>query len=202
MAVLDTYALTTLANAKDHLDIPALNTDFDDRITSMINQASARIEAYLDRKILKRSYTEYRDGNRSNRLTLRNFPSDKPTELWIDTSHAFTDVNNQLALTEYDVDSVGSLQLLERVFPKGIRVLKIVYEAGFDTVPYDIENACLFLVEWYYNKQSDKSIAQDSKGKNGENVKFLTQWPQWLTDQLEPYRREDFALGDLATENY
>lgn len=70
MAV-DTYALTTLAKLQNHLGV----TDSADEVVleACIDRASSRIETFMDRKVLSRSYSDWvfpSDG----RLVLRHWP--------------------------------------------------------------------------------------------------------------------------------
>jgi hypothetical protein len=71
MATLAANALVTLAQGKDHLDIPAGDTDYDDRITHFINVASEDAEQRTSRFLAKRSgLVEYQSGRRNNRILL------------------------------------------------------------------------------------------------------------------------------------
>lgn len=71
MAV-DTYALTQLATFKTYLGVTT-STD-DTLMEDLIDAASARIEAFIDRKILTRSYIDYIDPEGSRVLSLRQRP--------------------------------------------------------------------------------------------------------------------------------
>lgn len=197
-------ALTTLANAKDHLNIPTANTDFDSRITRFINAASEQIENYLDRKLLTASYTEYKDGRNSNRMMVKQFPVTAVAGLYIDDAHLFTDPSTLIASTEYKFTPSGEIILYSRAFPRGEQNVKIVYTAGYTAItdmPV-IENSCLWVVEWYYDMQGDRRVGNKSKGKNNETVSFHSEWPSWLLAQLDPYKRCEWPGADSPVENF
>ena len=71
MAV-DSYALTTLANAKSFLH--EATEDHDTLLESLINRASDIIETYLGRQILTRSYAHRFDGDDNYSFFLAEYP--------------------------------------------------------------------------------------------------------------------------------
>lgn len=202
MAVtLDPNALVTLADAKDHLNIPSANLDFDDRVKRYINSATFEIENFLDRKIIKRTYIEYQDGRNSNRIVLKNWPADKPSELRIDPESVFTDPSTLIDSGDYEIDNDSMVVMPNRLFSKGTRNIKVVYEAGFTTVPWPIQTACLWLVAWDYDIQSDRRVGNKSKEKNNEQTDYHEDWPPWLIRRLMPYRRFEWPIANAPTEN-
>ena len=203
---LDTYALTTVAAAKSHLGILAGDTSQDAVLERFINSASARIENYINRKVLKRAYTEYQDGRGNDRILLRQWPADKPTELWDDVDNEFTDPNNQFdapdfVLEETSDGGIGVVLVDGQRFNRGNQNIKIVYEAGYSTVPYDLQDACLFIVDYLYAIKQDRRVGVSSKSKNGESVQFLENLPEHITDILDRYARCEFALVSAPVGN-
>ena len=71
---LDTYALTSLATAKEYLRIAAAVTDNDDLITNSINRASAQVETIANRRFLTRDYADWFDGNGEHAMYLDHWP--------------------------------------------------------------------------------------------------------------------------------
>lgn len=69
---IDTYALTTLVNAKSFLH--ETTTDQDTLLTELINRASDIIEAYVGRRILTRSYAHRFDGDDNTSVFLAEYP--------------------------------------------------------------------------------------------------------------------------------
>lgn len=195
--------LTDLATAKEHLNIPVAETGQDAILTRFIAEASKTIERFIDRNILTRTYTEYQDGRNQNRIMLRNFPAEKPSELRLDFTSVFTDADTLVDTDDYEIDTLGNEVLfIKRIFPKGTRNIKIVYDAGYTTVPEDIESACLWLVEWYFDTRGSRNITEKARGKSGENIRWRDDWPDWLVRQLELYKRGplDF-IANAPVEN-
>jgi len=200
--VIDTYALTTLADIKEHLNIPTLTITQDNILIRMINAASMMIEQFLDRKVLQRSYTEFYDGRSNDRFLLRQWPAVKPSELWVDSSSLFTDVLNKKGTNEYELEGDCGVLLLNGVrFPKGIRNIKVVYLGGFTTVPYIIAEACIGTVEFMYDMKSDRRIGVTSKSKNAETVTFISDLPPVIKTMLTPFQRFEFPSSAQGIQN-
>jgi hypothetical protein len=201
---IDSYALTTLADVKEHLNIPTATTTNDNILIRQINAASEMIETYIDRKVRQRSFTEYYDGRGNDRILLRQWPVTKPTELWDDSSGLFTDSSNQFQATEFEVEgdpATGVILLGGRKFSKGTRNIKVVYQGGYATTPYIIAECCIWTVEFLYDMKSDRSIRVQSKGKNQETTTFLGDLPPVVKNMLEPYRRFEVPLAYVGVQN-
>lgn len=206
MPVLDQYALTSVAAAKVHLGIMPSDTSQDDILIRFINSASAKIESYTDRKFKKRQYVDFYDGRNNDRILLRNWPADKPTELWDDVGNKFDNEINLIDPQDYDIEQssdggIGVILVNGVKFSRGNQNVKVVYEAGYSSVPYDIEDACLFTVEFLYTAKQDRRIGVSSKGKNGETVQFRDDLPQYILDILDRYRRSEFSLAFAPVGN-
>jgi hypothetical protein len=202
---IDPYAITTVAHAKEHVGIPALNTDHDQIFTRLVNAATAKIESYLDRKVMKRSYTEFQDGRNNDRMLLRNWPADKPTELWVDSSSLFTDVTKKLDLSKFELElssegGIGIILLPGNKFARGRRNIKIIYEAGYTNIPAWAEEAALWTVEFLYDMKGDRRVGVTSKGKNSETTNFRGELPEFVANMLDPYRRSEWPQATIAVE--
>ncbi len=71
VANLSTYALTTMANAREYLNVASGDTVL---ITRLINAATDRMETYCSRKFIARDYTEWYDGTGANWIALPEYP--------------------------------------------------------------------------------------------------------------------------------
>lgn len=203
---LDTYALTALLSAKEHLNIKEAETGQDNVLTRMINASSQMIENYLDRKVLTRSHTEYYDGRKNDRILLSNWPVTAVSELWDDSSGEFTDLANKFDVAEFRIDGDGAnasgVVLLSGLkFGGGARSIKAVYTAGYASVPYIVQEACLLHVEYMFDMRSDRRIGVQTKGKNQESTTFLGTLPEFVTDMLTPYMRIEFPLAYQGVQN-
>ena len=201
---LDTYALTTLERARQQLKVPTATVDveLDDIITRFINTATFNIEKWTDRKFLTRSHTEYKDGRRNNRILLKQWPVTAITSVYDDPASEFTD--GLIDAGDYAIDdAVGVVLLNGRQFINGTRNVRVVYTAGYtDTTEIaDLEDACLQLVTFYFDKRNDETVQVETKNKNNETTRYLQQIPKYIRDMIEPYKRFEVPGADVAVRN-
>lgn len=190
--VLDTNALTTLDRVKQHLNIDSADTDFDDLLTRFINAATSKIEGFLDRKIKKRSHVEKHDGVGQDQLVVREWPIVSITELKLkDTDHT-ADVepdSEEISIVFKDSSNCPG------TFGHGRRRISVTYEAGYDTIPSDIEEAAIWTVEYFYDMRSDQRIGVETTSKNAETTRFLPDLPKFVKEMLEKHQRTEFPTG-------
>lgn len=194
---LNANALTSLAFAKTYLKIPALETSQDSMVEFWINVSSEKLETFTGRKLKKvTGLIDYAHGAGSNTILLKEFPVIAISELKIDSGSLFTDPSTVIPVADYTIsDDSLSVLYLNGLFPRGYRNVKITYNAGYDPIPSDIENACLWLVFWYHKAREGAEIGRNSKSKGDESMSFLQDMPKDIKDTIDKYRRMEFPLS-------
>lgn len=191
---LNANALTSLAFAKTYLKIPALETTLDSIVEFWINVASQRIETETRRKLKAQATTEFQDGRNNNIIVLREYPANSITSLTIDSDGVFTDPSDIIDPASYRItDSGNSLLLIDQLFPRGYCNIKVVYNAGYASVPSDLENAALWFVSYYHKMRDAGDIGRTAKGKGDESVTILQDAPKDIMDTINLYRRIEIA---------
>ena len=202
---LNDNALTDFDSVKVWLKIPdsEVTTELQNKIESLINAASASIESMTERILYKKEHTEYQDGRRNNRTMTFEWPIIEVKELWIDSSQDFTDTNNQLTTEQFNVvDKKQTIQLLEnRRFASGHHNVKIVYDAGYDPIPSDLEQACLNYVEWLYLVNERGDSGRLAKTKGDESTSINQEIPMIVQSLIAPYIRHEFDRLPTAITN-
>jgi uncharacterized phiE125 gp8 family phage protein len=200
---LNANALTTLATAKSHLSISPNDTAQDARVELFINAASQRIESITDRLLLDQGpIVEFQHGRRENILLLRQFPILTVTELWVDSTHLFTDPLKLIPATDYGIgDDLNSIVYYERVFPNGYQNIQVKYTAGYVAVPSDLELACLWLVEWFYLHRGRQDMGRTTASKGDESVGILASMPPMIQEILLHYKRTEMPLLNAPIRN-
>jgi hypothetical protein len=151
--------LTTMANVKTWLGLASNNTD-DALLDRLITAASSLIQEVLDRDIVTTVYSETYHGIGSNALTLRQYPVQ---------SVASVVFNGMTYTTGFTFDE-RTVYLTSLVFPAGKANVRVNYTAGFTTVPFGLQQACVELVGLTY-REKDR-IGHVSKQLGGELVSF------------------------------
>jgi|ERR1044071_1695302 hypothetical protein len=167
MSVDATVALISLAQAKTFLKIPNATTSEDSFLESLINNVSSLASRYCARTFVSTAFTEYYDGDGSDKLYLRNYPIVSIANLYDDLLRTFgadsaIDITNDVLIHA----GAGIVQLWnnESAFAKGKANIKIVYNAGYASIPYDLQHATLLMVLFAYKRQyQDQRIGIQSE---------------------------------------
>lgn len=207
---LATNALTTLAETKEF--VKEQTTDNDSIIRLLINAASDRIETFLNRKLIKTVYTEFKDGHRNNRYLLNNWPVNSITDIFVDSQRAFaagTALDSGNFAIDFDEKGEGiGIVRFDGIFPAATRNVKIVYDAGYLDpatseldLPNEIRLACVYMVQYYFKRQGNEDIVQASKSKGDETVGLNNDMPPFVQNLLKDHVRLEFLGNETATRN-
>lgn len=135
--------LTTLDNLKLALD---LTNDADDTLLEeIILRESKFMESYCGRVFKQDNYTEYHDGEGESSLFTEQYPIISVTSIHDDTLRVFgagTEIASSYIIVREDI---GLVRLDGTTFQSGMDNVKVVYSAGYATIPEDLESACIKL---------------------------------------------------------
>lgn len=194
-------ALTTLAEFKNHMDVPGANTDFDMKFERVINASSDRIKAFCDRNFARQTYTERYSGKGRQDFPLRQTPVESVTKVVISQTWDFSGTPENPA--DYEVSGGQVLVRRNGSWSKGRLNIEVEYIAGFylpsdalnRSLPHDLEYSCLLFAEFLYEQRRDRRLGQSSKGKQDESVSYVDGIPSQIAEMLEPFRH--MQIGDI-----
>lgn len=170
---VEANAWTTLAAVKRHLKIDTLDTDHDAELEALINAAYLMLEGYIHHPLKAADYTEYYDGDGTNSVVLRKYPINSIASVHDDPDRVFGS-DTLIPSTDYLIDNddqVGSLRLFLNTlsFSEAIKNVKVVYNAGYTTIPADAERACILLVDYLFNRAGSVGLTSQSMGGKSES---------------------------------
>jgi uncharacterized phiE125 gp8 family phage protein len=195
-------ALTTLNMAKTYLKIPLTETSQDTLVEFFINASSEMLERETDRKLKAQSIVDTVHGRSSNIVLLSQWPVNSITELRIDNSSDFVDASTLIDADEYRVgDDKNTLVLLSRTFPKGYNNVRVTFNAGYSTVPSDLEHACLWMVFFYHKIRIAEDIGRQSRSKGDESTSLLQEAPADVKNTILRYKRTEFPAANAPVWN-
>jgi hypothetical protein len=194
-----TNDLCQLSDAKDYVFRGAGNQTLEDDnlLQRLISAASDWIRLETSRNFEAANYTEIRSGAGGRQLVLfvKNRPIISVSHLYIDgqeipakptgannfNTNGFSFSDSYISLTGY-------------LFTDGIDNVEIHYQAGFNSVPNDLEQTCVEAVAWAY-KEIDR-LGQKSKILAGETVAFdMGALSERGKRALERYQRVTPGIG-------
>lgn len=163
-------------------------TAHDDALDALIAAASEAIETFCCRRFAVESHTEYHDGGH-DRVMFRHRPVTELTGLWDDPVRAFGDAT-AVAASEVVLDEErGLLVLRSGRFAAGIRNVKVVYSAGYDTIPDDLAQGCALLAAAWFNRAREGGDGLDARSAAGGSAAFSRDpMPEAVRQLIMPYR--------------
>lgn len=183
-------ALTTLAAVREYLQIPLSDTSKDDLFKRLINAASDLIESYCQRSFKKATRTETHYDT-EHHVFVNNYPVLSVTGI----------TDNGTVLTAAELAECQNRVSFVKLDQKRLGPIVIVYEAGFvlpkdenlsatppvvRTLPYDLEQACIILVQYYY--KTDISNYSTVFAESGAIIKPV-QMPGHVVKIIEKYAK-------------
>lgn len=161
--------LVLLDDVKSFLHMPESNTDDDKLIQLLITAFSRYVLNRTGQTSFKQvnTYTEYYDGNGRQKMFLRNYPIVSITSLIIG-SYSVPQSQDTVSPGFYIEDTRKSVafryspnwmlpQLNQGLFPysfvTGQGNIQVTYTAGYQSVPFDLQEACLEAIATNYRRK-------------------------------------------------
>jgi len=179
--------LASLTDLKARLKITG--TDQDSFLTTLLTNASEMLKSWIGREIEAADYDEYYDGGKGY-IILKHWPVNSLTalkEVW--ASGEETDVDS----TDYVLYSESGLIVLRSgSFVDRLQGVHVQYNAGWSTVPEEIQEATLQLASMLYK------LADQGEGRLGKNsisvpsggtLSYVHQLPEATLSSIQRYRR-------------
>jgi hypothetical protein len=195
MAVVNTYALVNLDNARDFLQLKGDQETRENVLIDIINHVSNRIESYCDRHFISRGeLTEYYDGNGTNKLFTRYYPITAVSNIYSDTDWAWGS-DTEITSDYYRIGQNSRYILLKNDnFEEDYQNIKVIYTAGYtdrSSLPDDLRHACLLHVYRIYQKywkNADVAVSDVSDDSGGRSY-LSEQFDPEVKGILDTYRR-------------
>jgi len=168
-------ALTTVADVKYTWGRKQADIGDDDRIQTLINNISGRIESWCGRKFKEATYTdEYYDGPDGRFLFLKQYPITDTPVVKLDGAVVSSD--------GYEVYPEEGM--IKGYWVPGDRNYTITYKAGYAVIPLGLSEIC---IEWII-------ILLEGRMKDAKlgAADVIVYEPQNIVIGLAPFKRMDF----------
>lgn len=122
-----------------------LEDDAEDVVEALISRVQKMFESYCDRTFDAATYTEYHDGNYQSKIITDQWPITTVSGIWEDSSWEWGS-GSELDSTSYRTVHSRYIVLNAGYFTKAPQSIKIIYTAGYSTIPEDLKHACVMEV--------------------------------------------------------
>ena len=159
---LSSAALVTLAQLKSFLGIDGTHNDT--RLELNIEAASRTIQNYIGYSPVSQSYTdEFHEGDGTDRIYTKARPITAITTITVEDGSVDTSgVSNRT--TYIDLEGYAPT--------RGAEIL-VDYTAGYSTIPYDMQMACLQIAGYYEAQQDTTGLNALSSRSNDTTSRTL-----------------------------
>lgn len=191
----DATELCSTTNLKVMLGITS-GSGSDAMLALIKAQIEAWVKTYCGREFLVASYTEYHDGYGDNQVRTLQRPIVSVTSVYSDPSRLF-EAASLIPAADIIGDSrsyvLGYIELLTYRFLKGLKSTKIVYSAGYSTIPSDLSGAVMKIICHQFKISSKQLYAEVTHHVGDMDITLNTDtWPKDAMEIVHGYRRMDF----------
>lgn len=213
----------TLDDVKTHLKIKLDNTEYDNKISRLMNMATDLCEKYIDGPIKIREFVESRDGDASDTMVPDYYPVRSIEEIRIDYNRQFDDstiidTSNYLLRgtkdlaagikgTDVVIRDDNNVSIVGRIFTGSVvGAIQLTYTAGWgvdmNDIPYDLQHAVLMTIEYYYILGENRELNVTSK-QNNQSQRYTreTGLPKEVTELLDSYKDYTFGRNNKPQKN-
>lgn len=195
-------ALATLAQLKTQLGFKPSDIIQDPKLQLFLDAGSAWVESYCNRLFSQATRTELFHGNRSNAINPRQWPITAVTELRVSSTRSWGDSSSLLDSSSYGISPDGIMIInYSGIFPIGFDNVRLIYTAGYATIPADLVLANLWASEWFYLHNNRGDSGRTSVSKQGESIGIDHDIPPMIKSILQPYKRIELPSDALAVRH-
>jgi len=152
-----TYDLASLDEVKEYMGMTGSQSGVDDTLEDLITRISDLFHNYCKVTQFKtKTYTEYYSGQGNQELFLDQRPIQTITSIKQDSEWTFG-ADSTFAAGNYAILD-DRVVMKDNYFREGIRNIKIVYTAGYDTIPGDLKQACIEEVVRKFKKRENVDV--------------------------------------------
>lgn len=188
-----TNALVSEETALGYLGISTTDDDRVPMAKQCLNAASWFCNSYTKRKLLSRANTEYYNGGGSNTILLNNYPCTTLTSVYddLDRTYGSDTLIDSTDLAVLPTELLYMIVYDGGVFMNGVKNVKVTYTAGYSTVPWDLQQACLGLIGIYFKHTDEKLLMIQSRSVGDGSITIdMNKIPQWIYDILNVYKKK------------
>ena len=165
--------------------IPSNDVEKTNFYNELIESASSIISNYIGMDYFPTQYTEYMDEIKAGRyVVLKKVPIISVDEV---------QVNGVISTIVNTCDSRTGIIRFEEKLPEQANI-KIIYTAGYETVPNDLKYACVELVQYLQKRMSNSLVGESSKNIDGGSITIETSMPLNVLHILNRYKWKNICV--------
>ncbi len=188
---------TELCATADLKTMLGITSSAQDTLLGLVKDSAEQYaKIHTGRDLLVTTYTDYYDGNGARSLRLRQRPIVSVTSIYADPARLF-ESGSLIPASDLIADSrsleLGWIELFQYVFTRGAKSIKVVYVAGYATIPSDLSMAVKLIAAKQFKVIDKKMFAETSRTVGDQTITLNPEaLPKDALNILDRYRRIDF----------
>ncbi len=176
--------LVTLEVARTFLGSPLSD---DEKVQRIITASSQAINKHCGRLLKARDLIEIYDGDDTVELFVDEYPINSIASIHQDSTRAFA-AGSLVTATDYLIDK--SLRIIFGIkvyWVTGLQTIQVTYNAGYATVPNDLEMVTLILSDVWYKGFADHRFGVSGTSVGDKSITYETDIPKQVKNRLSSY---------------
>lgn len=185
--------LTSLVRLKRQLKMAADYVAEDDYLNDLLSAASEEIRQYCRQDFDLAQFDEAYNGSGNRWLQLSQAPVKSIVSVSVNGSTVSVSDG-------YGPGYIQTDRALARVigfWPEGFANCRVVYIAGFDVVPEDVQQACAHIAALRYRMREHLGMVSKASGNSTDTYDTID-LPQSIKDLLDQYIEPDLVLPAIS----
>jgi hypothetical protein len=180
--------LCSVDEVKEYLGQKGAVAEDDELITRFCERITKVFEGYCGvNTFFTASYTEYQNGNGTKYIFLNNIPVTSVSHLYEDPDWLFAE---EYVSGTFIVVDARYIAMRDDLIPVGEQNVKIVYTAGYSTIPDDIKQVAIEEVARKFRRRKEGDLI--SKTVEGGSISYVRdELLRSTKDVLNRYRKVD-----------
>ena len=176
MSTLPANALCTRKEVKDYMNVVQADNTYDNLIHDFIGRVSSAFESYCSRNFIADDYTEYHDGEGKRNIFPNQFPINTIASIHDDVDWLWGS-DTLIDPTDYRIAEDRYI-VYNSVFGFSPQNVKLVYNAGYATIPVELTQACIEEVARKIKHRTDFDELVKTMGDGSVSYTDLSFLPQ------------------------
>lgn len=189
MAVDSANNLITLSTLLTFCGLASDDSDYTDLLNQAIDGASWFLNSKTRRKLKARDLTEYYDGDGTPKLMLEQRPINAMSSIYSDPDRDFAAASLVDSDDYQTYGDEGFIIFTSTAVAVGSRVLKVTYNGGYSTVPYDLQQACIELAAITYENYKSHRTQLKSVSSDAGTQSFEHGVPPFVKEVIAQYKK-------------
>lgn len=188
------YSLTSVESIKNYRvfngEVLKTTPEQNELLEKLIDTITKRFENYCDRKFASRDYTEYTNALITDVLYPKQYPLNSVTSIHQDFTLNYGD-NTLISSDDYVVrDNKIIFKYAGLYMDDYTESVKIVYNAGYDIIPSDLEHSCIIEVLRIFDRIKSFGLLSESDGAGTSYNYITTTFLEDTETTLNNYKRK------------